>query len=157
MLRGTQRLEQAGHARVFDACSTAMERLGMQAPFTLYQVNDGSMNASLVYVRGEIHLVLFGPILEKLSETELLALMGHELPHYLLWSADKQEQYRASRVLDHALSYPNAKPSHRETGRLMSLYTELFADRGAAIAAAGPETAIAVLCPSSEHLALMAA
>jgi Peptidase family M48 len=145
MLRGTYRLEQAGHARVFDACSTAMERLGIPAPFTLYQANDGSMNASLVYVPGEVHLVFFGPILEKLSETELLALMGHELSHYLLWSADEQEQYRASRLFDHALSYPNATPSHRETGRLLSLHTELFADRGAAIAAGGPEPAIAVL------------
>jgi hypothetical protein len=145
MLRGTYRLEQAGHARAFEACQKAMERLGVAAPFTLYQANDGGMNASLIYVPGEIHLVFFGPILEKLSETELLALMGHELSHYLLWSADEQEQYRASRLFDHALSYPDAKPSHRETGRLLSLHTELFADRGAAIAAGGPEPAIAVL------------
>src|SRR5439155_8116411 len=75
----------------------------------------------------------------------LLALMGHELSHYLLWSMDEHDHYRASRVFDHALSYPDAKPSHRETARLLSLYTELFADRGAAIAAAEPGPAIAVL------------
>lgn len=145
MLRGTYRLEQSGHTRVFDACRTAMERLGIEAPITLYQANDGSMNASLVYVPGEIHLVFFGPILEKLDDAELLALMGHELSHYLLWSAGDQQHYRASRVFDHALSYPDAKPSHRETARLLSLHTELFADRGAAVAAGEPGPAVAVL------------
>ena len=145
MLRGTYRLEQAGHPQVFEACRTAMTRLGIEAPITLYQANDGTMNASLVYTPGEIHLVFFGPILEKLEQAELLALMGHELSHYLLWSMGEGEHYRASRVFDHALSYPDAKPSHRETARLLSLHTELFADRGAAIAAGAPEPAVAVL------------
>ncbi|WP_298289487.1 hypothetical protein [Novosphingobium sp.] len=145
MLRGTYRLEPAGHAAVFEACYTAMARLGIAAPCTLYQANDGSMNASLVYVPGEIHLVFFGPILEKLGPEELLALMGHELSHYLLWSMGEGDHYRASRLFDHALSYPDAKPSHRETARLLSLNTELFADRGAAIAAGAMEPAVAVL------------
>lgn len=145
MLRDTYRLEQAGHPKVFEACHLAMTRLGIDAPITLYQANDGTMNASLVYVPGEIHLVFFGPILEKLDHTELLALMGHELSHYLLWSMGEGEHYRANRVFDHALSYPDSKPSHRETARLLSLHTELFADRGAAIAAGAPEPAVAVL------------
>lgn len=145
MLRDTYRLEASGHAQVFAACETAMARLGIAAPVTLYQANDGSMNASLVYVPGEIHLVFFGPILEKLDEAELLALMGHELAHYLLWSTGDGEHYRANRVFDHALSYPDARHSHRETARLLSLYTELFADRGAAIAAGAPGPAVAVL------------
>lgn len=145
MLRNTYRLEKAGHPQVFEACHTAMTRLGIEAPITLYQANDGTMNASLVYVPGEIHLVFFGPILEKLDHAELLALMGHELSHFLLWSMNEGEYYRASRVFDHALSYPDAKPSHRETARLLSLHTELFADRGAAIAAGAPEPAVAVL------------
>lgn len=145
MLRDTYRLEPAGHPAVFEACQTAMSRLGIEAPITLFQASDGSMNASLVFTPGEIHMVFFGPILEKLNEAELLALMGHELSHYKLWLMSNGEHYRASRVFDHALAYPEAKPSHRETARLLSLYTELFADRGAAIAAGGFEPAVAVL------------
>jgi len=145
MLRDTYRLEPAGHPAVFEACKTAMSRLGIEAPVTLYQANDGTMNASLVFTPGEVHLVFFGPILEKLNEAELLALMGHELSHYLLWSMKDGEHYRASRVFDHAIAYPDAKPAHRETARLLSLYTELFADRGAAIAAGGYEPSVAVL------------
>jgi hypothetical protein len=145
MLRDTYRLGEAGHPQIFEACRTAMTRLGIEAPFTLYQANDGSMNASLINVPDEIHLVFYGPILEKLDQNELLALMGHELSHYLLWSMGEREHYRASRVFDHALSYPDTKSSHRETARLLSLYTELFADRGAAVAAGDPGPAIAVL------------
>lgn len=145
MLRNTYRLEPGGHPQIFAACQTAMEQLGIEAPVTLYQANDGSMNASLVYVPGEIHMIFFGPILEKLDQAELTALMGHELSHYLLWSQGDREHYRAHRIFDHALSYDNARPSHRETARLLSLYTELFADRGGAIVAGSPGPAIAVL------------
>lgn len=145
MLRDTYRLEQTSYPKIFEACHTAMKRLGLDAPVTLYQANDGNMNASLVYVPKEIHIIFYGPILEKLDENELLALMGHELSHYLLWSIDDGEHYRVNRVFDHALSYDNAKPSHRETARLLSLYNESFADRGAALAAGDPNPAIAVL------------
>ncbi|MBX7456698.1 M48 family metalloprotease [Qipengyuania sp. 1NDH17] len=145
MLRNTYRLEEAGHPQVFAALRTAMERLGIDAPATLYQANDGTMNASLFYVPGEVHLAFFGPILEKLSEAELLALMGHELSHYLLWQMDEGAHYRTSRIFDQALSFADAKPAHRETARLLSLYTELFADRGGAIAAGDTAPAIAVL------------
>ena len=145
MLRNTYRLEESGHPQVFAALNTAMERLGIDAPATLYQANDGTMNASLIYVPGEVHLAFFGPILERLSEPELLALMGHELSHYLLWQLDEGAHHRTSRIFDHALSFAEAKPAHRETARLLSLYTELFADRGAAIAARDTTPAIAVL------------
>jgi Peptidase family M48 len=132
MLRQTYRLEAASHPAVFAACAKAMERLEIEAPATLYQAADGVMNASLYYIPGEVHLVFSGPTLERLSDDELLALLGHELAHYKLWSADDGAYYVASRVLDLALSFPDAKPSHRETARLLSLHTELYADRGAA-------------------------
>ena len=53
--------------------------------------------------------------------------------------------FNASRILDHTLSYPDATPSHRETARLLSLHTELYADRGSAIAAGDIAPAISVL------------
>lgn len=145
MLRNSYRLEPAGHPLVFEACDRAMARLGIEAPVTLYQASDGTMNASLLYVPGEVHIVFFGPILEKLEPAELLALLGHELAHYLLWSMAGGVHYRANRVFDHALTYPEVAPSHHETARLLSLFTELFADRGAAIAAGAPEPAVAVM------------
>lgn len=145
LLRETYRLEAASHPQVFEAFQAAMAILEIEAPATLYQANDGSMNASLYYIPGEIHLVFFGPVLERLSARELLALMGHELAHYKLWSLDNEDHYNASRVLDNAMSYAEAEPSHRETARLLSLHTELYADRGAAIVAGEIGPAISVL------------
>lgn len=145
LLRQTYRLEPSSHPTVFEAARAAMASLQIDAPLTLYQANDGSMNASAFYVRGEIHLVFYGPVLERLSERELLALMGHELAHYKLWSAEDEAFYSASRILDNALSYPEATLSHRETARLLSLNTELYADRGATLAAGEVGPAISVL------------
>jgi hypothetical protein len=145
MLKQTYRLEPASHSAVFEAAEAAMSALGIAAPLTLYQANDGTMNASLCYIPEEIHLIFFGPILEKLSEAELLALMGHELAHHHLWSIEEGAFFQASRILDHALSYSEVAPSHRETARLMALATEFYADRGAAIAAGGVEPAVSLL------------
>lgn len=140
MLRQTYRMEPDSHPEVHAACRAAMERLGVDAPATLYQAADGAMNASLCFIPGEVHMVFFGPILERLNAEELLALLGHELAHYRLWTADDGAHYDASRIMDHCLSYPDAARSHRETARLLSLHTELYADRGAAIVgdAVGP-------------------
>lgn len=145
MLRQTYRLEPESHPTVFAACSIAMQKLEINAPVTLYQAADGTMNASLYFITGEVHLVFSGPTLEKLAEAELLALMGHELAHYKLWSCDDGVYFNASRILDLALSFPDAKPSHRETARLLSLHTELFADRGAALVAGDLAPAVSML------------
>ncbi len=145
MLRQTYRLEPDSHPAVFAACAAAMEKLGIEAPVTIYQAADGTMNAALYYVPGEIHLMFSGPTLERLGEAELLALMGHELAHYKLWSCDDNAYFNASRILEMALSSPAATPSHRETARLLSLNTELYADRGAALVAGDVAPAVAML------------
>lgn len=145
MLRATYRLDPEAHEAIHGNCRTAMAALGIDAPVVLYQAADGAMNASLCYIPGEIHLVFYGAILEKLSSEEMIALMGHELSHYLLWSINDGEFNIANRVFDHALAYPEATASHFETARLYSLCTELYADRGAAIAAQSANPAISTL------------
>ena len=145
MLRQTYRLEPDSHPAVFAACAQAMQKLGVEAPVTIYQAADGMMNAALYYIPGEVHLVFSGPTLERLAENELLALLGHELAHYKLWSADGGAYYVASRILDLALSFPDSKPSHRESVRLLSLNTELYADRGAALAVGDLAPAVSML------------
>jgi Peptidase family M48 len=145
MLRQTYRLEADSHPAVHSAAKIAMERLGIEAPVTLYQAADGSMNASLCFIPNEIHIVFYGAILEKFSENELLALMGHELSHYQLWMSADHEFHYAYQILNHTLSYGGSAPSHQETARLMSLFTEVYADRGAAVAAGSVSPAISIL------------
>ena len=145
LLRETYRLDAATHAEVHEDCAAVLQKLGLDAPATLYQASDGTMNAALCFVPGEIHLLFHGPILEKLSRDERIALLGHELAHYRLWSIEGGDYYAATTILDHALAYPGAAPSHVETARLFRLHTELYADRGGAVAANAPGPAIATL------------
>jgi hypothetical protein len=145
MLRETYRLEPEAHADIHSACQHAMTALGIVAPVTLYQAGGSTMNAALCYIPGEVHLVFYGSILEKLSRDELIALLGHELAHYQLWSMAGGVYHAANSILDHTIAYAEATASHVETERLYALHTELFADRGAAIAAGGAAPAITLL------------
>lgn len=145
LLRDTYRIDPGAHADVHALLSTAMERLGIAAPATLYQSTGQDMNAALVHVPGEVHIILQGPVLERLAPDELLAVFGHELAHYLLWSRDDGAFLVADRILNDAVGHAGATPSHGETYRRYVLHTELFADRGSAVAAGGIAPAISAL------------
>lgn len=145
LLRNTYRLEADAHPEVHATLHEAMQRLSIDAPAILYQAGGQEMNASLVFVPGEIHVVLLGQMLERLSAEERLALFGHELAHYLLWTRDDGDFHIADRILNDALASPQAADSHRETFRRYSLHTELFADRGGALAANALAPAVSTL------------
>ena len=153
MLRETYRLDAGAHPRAHEACEAAKVALGLEAPATLYQASDGGMNAALCYIPNEIHVVLHGPVLERLTPAELLALMGHELGHYRLWSTGAGEFQVAARILDHAVVYGSAAPSHIETARLFALHTEIYADRCAATATDGAGPAVAILVKTMTGMA----
>ena len=140
LLRDTYRLTPDAHGPAYEALAAVAARLEIDAPATLWQAGAEGMNAALVYLPGEVHVVLHGPILERLSPEEFVALLGHELAHHRLWSIAGGEVFTAARILDHTLADPAAAPSHVQTARLFGLYTEVYADRGAAFAsgAAGP-------------------
>jgi len=146
LLRETYRIDADAHGDVHAALALAMERLGIiDVPATLYQSPGTQMNASLVFVPGEIHILLQGPVLERLAPPELLAILGHELAHYLLWSLDDGRFLTADRVLNDAAAAPGGADSHRETFRRYALHTELFADRGGALAAGAVAPAVSTL------------
>ncbi|MGB3469900.1 MAG: M48 family metalloprotease [Erythrobacter sp.] len=150
LLKETVRLSREAHGAAYQCCETAMARLGVDAPVTLYQAGDGAMNAALFFIPGEIHVVLYGPVLEKLSEQELTALFGHEVSHYLLWTLDDRRYRIAQQIIDDAVQQSPGDYALYETARLYLLATEVFADRGAALAVGGegpalPGPAIAVL------------
>ncbi|MBT0963446.1 M48 family metalloprotease [Denitromonas iodatirespirans] len=145
LLRDTYRIDAQVHGDVHAALTTAMSRLGIEGGATLYQSPGQDMNASLVFVPGEIHMVLQGPLLERLSSDELLAVFGHELAHHLLWSRDEGQFLVADRILHDTVAAHGPCESHRETYRRYSLHTELFADRGGAIAAGAVEPAVSTL------------
>lgn len=155
LLKQTYRLDEDAHPGLHQCCAAAAARLGLQAPVTLYQAQGGgaAMNASLYHLPGEAHVVLSGPVLERLRGPELEALLGHELAHHLLWEMHGGIHHAADRILSMAQGDPHSAAAHRRTARLLALYTEAFADRGGAIACGGLLPAVAALVKMHTGLA----
>ncbi|WP_029920121.1 M48 family metalloprotease [Nevskia soli] len=153
LLRHTYRLGEQSHGAAHAAVTLAAQRLGLTVPITLYQGSDGAMNASLYFLADEAHIVLTGPVLEKLSEPELLALFGHELAHHVLWTCENGAYHAADRILQQCAHEPSASTAHIQTARLFALYTEIYADRGAALAAQSADPAISTLVKTHTGLA----
>lgn len=132
LLKSTYRLDPARHGNLYQLAEVVRRHFGLEAPITFYQAQTaGGMNASLAYLSGEAHIILTGSVQTLLGETELQAVLAHELAHFLLYE-DWQGEFLVVTELLRALGNdPAAAPSHLETARLFSLYTEIFADRAA--------------------------
>ena len=144
LLRSAYRLDAAAHADLVAAAALAGERLGLTDPITLYQANDTAGqagNATCLSMPGEVHVIFSGALLELLDGPELVAVLGHELAHHVLWSADGGEFWVLDRLVHASADDLAGTAVHEETSRLVRLHTELIADRGALLAAEGESAA----------------
>ena len=157
LLKETYRLDRDAHPALHACCDNAAARLGLQVPVTLYQAGEGAMNASLYHLPGEAHVVLSGPVLERLKGAELEALLGHELAHHILWSLADGQDHAADRLLSATLADTRAQRSHLQTARRFQLYTEAFADRGGALACGALAPAVTALVKMQTGLAEVSA
>ncbi|MFM9922627.1 M48 family metalloprotease [Variovorax sp. H27-G14] len=149
LLRNSYRLDADAHPDLHAHAQLAAQRLGVTARITLYQApsgaTNGAMNAAIHCVPGEAHIVLSGPLLERLQGPELQAVLGHELAHYLLWERDSGIYHVVDRMLHATAADPRADASHLQAARRFALYTEAFADRGACVACGALEPAVSAL------------
>jgi len=130
LLKSTYRLDRATHESLYKTADDVVRLLGVAAPITLYQAQDiFGPNASLAYIPQEVHLVFHGNAQELLTESELKAVFGHELGHFLFlegWGGD----YMVLGDMLAALSNEaGAAVAHMESARLFGLYAEIFCDR----------------------------
>ncbi|WP_198085539.1 SprT-like domain-containing protein [Variovorax sp. E3] len=145
LLRNSYRLDATAHPELHAHASLAAQRMGVTARITLYQAGDGAMNAAIHFIPGEAHIVLSGPLLERLQGPELQAVLGHELAHYLLWERDGGKYHVVDRVLNATAADPRADASHLQAAQRYALYTEAFADRGGCVACGALEPAVSAL------------
>jgi Zn-dependent protease with chaperone function len=146
LLKSTYRLDPGNHEALYRSVEEARARLGLAIPVTAYQSqHTPTPNAALYYIPGEGHIVFSGPLMSLLSPAELTAVIGHELAHYLLWQHDNGDYLIADRLLQTVLHDGRAAPSHVQSARWFQLYTEIYCDRGALLAAGDANAAISGL------------
>lgn len=144
LLRNAYRLEADAHPVVHRAGQRAAEALELGADLDYFQVS-GQPNATYIHQAGRPVILFQGPLLERLDEDELTAVIGHELAHRLLWQAEDGAYLAVDRLLDAAAGDARTPPQYLETRRRWSLATELFADRGALTACGDLGTTIRAL------------
>jgi len=132
LLKSTYQVDRDSQPAWYEAAEEAAAKLGLDVPLTIYQAqNPEGMNAALAFLPNEAHLVLSGPVGEKLSGDELLGVFAHELSHLLLWQGWEGEFLVVDNVLAALTNDRQAHPAHLESTRLCYLYNEIFCDRGA--------------------------
>ncbi|MEO6567150.1 MAG: M48 family metalloprotease [Opitutaceae bacterium] len=146
LLKQTYRLDPETHPDLAAAVTDAKAKLGLDVPVTLYQAQSNrELNAALYFLPGEAHIVLQGDVLQLLNPAELRGVIGHELAHYLLWSGSDARFLLADRIAQATANDPRAEPSQVESARLMRLYTEIYADRGALQVTGDPHSVVSGL------------
>jgi len=135
LLKSTYRLERTAHPELYELAGQVAGELGIDAPLTLYQAqNPQSLNASLAFVPGEVHLIFHGPVAAQLTPEEVRGLLGHELCHYVLLHQGDGELLTARELLRALVNDRHAQPAYYASWRLLHLYGEIFCDRGAYLA-----------------------
>ncbi|MSU80508.1 MAG: hypothetical protein EXS16_20770 [Gemmataceae bacterium] len=146
LLKSTYRLEREAQPKMYAIVDALRDQLQLTATVTLYQAQTGTrLNASLAYLPGEAHVILAGPMAEKLAENELRAVLAHELGHFVFFTIDEGIYLVISELLDSLSRDAASGPTFTETARLYRLWTEIYADRWACRASGDPLAAIAAL------------
>jgi hypothetical protein len=133
LLKNTYKFDPAVDAFIYDKVNVAKEKLDLQnLPVTVYQAEySNELNASIIYLEGEAHIVFSGGITKLMDEQELLAILAHELTHVKLYSLLEGDLEITDRIITSIANNYNSEASYYETARLFRLYTEIFCDRGA--------------------------
>jgi hypothetical protein len=133
LLKNTYKFDVKADAGIYEKVNKVKDKLGLeQLPVTVYQAQyTDEVNASIVFLNNEAHIVFSGRITQLLDENELLAILAHELTHIKLYSMLQGELETAERIIMAIAGNHNSDTAYYETARLYRLYTEIFCDRGA--------------------------
>lgn len=132
LLKNTYKFDPVSHASLFEKVEKAKEKLGLSISVSLYQAqNSDELNASIVYLNEEAHIVFSGAILQLLNDEEQLAIISHELSHIQFYRELNGDLEVADRIITALNNNSGCTSAQYETARLFKLYTEIYCDRGA--------------------------
>ncbi|MBO6935684.1 MAG: hypothetical protein JJ863_11940 [Deltaproteobacteria bacterium] len=136
LLKSTVRLGRGQHGALHEAADAAKAAFDLDVDVRFYQAAAGvEINAGLCHLPGEAHVVLSGPVLDKLDALELRALVGHELAHQKLLTLGDGEHRIAQQLLRSIADHHGAAPSYLFTAQRLEQMTEVVADRGGCLVA----------------------
>lgn len=135
LLKNTYKFDPDSERKIYDKVDLAKEKLDLkELPVTVYQAEySDELNASIVFLEKEAHIVFSGRIIQLLDEDELLAVIAHELTHVKLYTMLENDLEVAVRIITAIANNYNSEAAYYETARLFRLYTEIFCDRGACL------------------------
>ena len=133
LLKNTYKFDETADRFIYDKVNIIKEKLDLQElPVTVYQAQfTDELNASIVFINNEAHIVFSGRITQLMDDEELLAILAHELTHIKLYSLLTGDLEIADRIITAIANNYNSDAAYYETARLFKLYTEIFCDRGA--------------------------
>lgn len=154
LLKNTYKFDPVADHGIYSKVDLAKSKLELTGlPVTVYQAQyTEELNAAIVYLNREAHIVFSGPVVTLLSEEELLSVLAHELTHIKLYSLLDGELEVADRIITAIANNHSSEAAYYETARLFRLYTEVFCDRGALMVTGNHEPVITSLVKMSTGL-----
>lgn len=133
LLKNTYKFTPEANKELYEKVERAKAGLGLQQlSVSVYQAQFAEeVNATIVYMECEAHIVFSGALTQLLDEEELLAVIAHELTHIKLFTLLDGELEVADRIITAIANHHSSEAAYYETARLFRLYTEIFCDRGA--------------------------
>ncbi|MDO6433416.1 M48 family metalloprotease [Flavitalea sp. BT771] len=158
LLKNTYQFNGGSDPLLYEKIQAAREKLGLGGlAVTAYQAitHEPELNASIVCLAGEAHIVFSGGLLQILDERELLALIAHELAHVKFNSLLDGELEITDRIIMAIANSPDSEAAQYETARLFRLYTEIYCDRAACGVLGDPTPVITMLLKMATGLSVV--
>ena len=133
LLKNTYKFDPAVDTVLYQKVSIAKEKLGLQnlEVFVHQAQYTDELNASILFLQSEAHIVFSGQLIQVLEELELQAVIAHELTHIKLYTIQQGQFEVTDRIVTAIANNHNSEEAYFETARLFRLYTEIYCDRGA--------------------------
>ncbi len=153
LLKTTYRIDREAEKDLYQRVEAVAKTLELDVPITLYQAqNPQQLNASICALVHEAHIILHGPVRDRLTDKELDSTFAHELGHLMMWRNWNREFLVTELILAALTKDARAQPAHFETARLFRLHTEIFCDRAEIVAIGDPLISLSSLVKFSTNL-----